>query len=78
MVRRALRDVGCAEFNAVEDGFAVDAGGDAAPFLVACTIGERAAAEREMQRYRLALTAAGMPCERHPENANVLLVWATA
>jgi hypothetical protein len=73
-VRRILRRRGCPEFSDTEDGFVVDGGQDRAPFLVACTIEHGAAAQRELRRYRQALTGAGMQVRRHSKDRNTLLV----
>jgi hypothetical protein len=41
---------------------------------VACTIDHAAAAQRELRRYRKALTAAGIQVGRHGEHPDTLLV----
>ncbi|WP_427168482.1 hypothetical protein ACQF4J_45740 [Streptomyces sp. C1-1] len=74
-IRDILRRTGCTEFSVTEDGFVVDGGDDdSAPLLVACTIDHAASAQRELQRYRKALTAAGIQVGRHGEYPVTLLV----
>ncbi|MFD9984028.1 hypothetical protein ACFWZJ_27000 [Streptomyces massasporeus] len=73
-IRRILRRSGCTEFSDTEDGFVVDSGQDESLLLVACTIDQASAAQRELLWYRQALTTAGMRVGRHPEQRSTLLV----
>ncbi|MBB5785252.1 hypothetical protein [Nonomuraea jabiensis] len=59
-----LRKAGRREFSERHDGFVVEAGGDGAPFLVACT-DEAGGSAPELARYRV---------EPDPGDDQVLLV----
>ncbi|MFJ5731010.1 hypothetical protein [Streptomyces paradoxus] len=58
-----------------DDGFVVDHSQDEVPLLVACRIERGTAVQRDLRRYRQALTQAGMQVGRHSKDRNTVLVW---
>ncbi|MEU1916022.1 hypothetical protein [Streptomyces massasporeus] len=74
MIRQVLRRAGCTEFSDTEGGFVVDHGQDEEQLRVVCTIGHGTAVQRELRRYRQALTQAGLQVGRHSKDRNTLLV----
>ncbi|MBB4717759.1 hypothetical protein ACIQNT_00165 [Streptomyces luteogriseus] len=74
MIRQVLRRAGCTEFSGTEDGFVVDHGPNEERLRVVCTIERGTAVQRELRRYRQALTQAGMQVGRLSKDRNTLLV----
>jgi hypothetical protein len=72
-IRDVLRRAGRKEFG-VGGGFAVESGGGANPFLVACA-GDPKQAAAELPQYEAALRKAGFRVEPEPEDDQTLQVW---
>jgi hypothetical protein len=75
MIRQILRRAGRTEFSDTAEGFVVDHGPDEEQLRVVATIGHGTVVQRELRRYRQALTQAGMQVGRHSKDRNTLLVW---
>lgn len=73
-VRKVLRWARCREFSDRRGGFVVEGGEDDGPFAVACA-SESLAGRGEVERYALALGAAGYHVEPDEEDDASLVVW---
>jgi hypothetical protein len=73
-IRITLRDAGHREFSDRRGGFVVEGGGSGAPFLVACTFMNDAAAAKETISYIRTLNGAAFQVRTDPDDERILEV----